>query len=66
MRMSGRWVEQAQRLWQDSRRGRSARRVRLTLQTCRRCRSRSYLLAGGERVCDGCVNLRSQTPQDRS
>ncbi|MGH3871798.1 MAG: AMED_5909 family protein [Pseudonocardiaceae bacterium] len=62
MRISRRWIEQAQRLLRNSRRGRSAQRVRLTLETCRRCKRRSYMLAGSDRLCDSCVSLRSQTP----
>ena len=60
MRRSGRWralVERAQRLWQDSRRSKRTRRVRLMLQACRRCGSRSYLPTSGGRLCGGCRSL---------
>jgi hypothetical protein len=60
MRIRAWWgalVEQAQRLVPDSRPGSNARRVHLTWQTCRRCRSRSYLPAGGDRLCGSCRSL---------
>jgi hypothetical protein len=61
MQESGRWralVTRAKRLCPGSRRVRGAQRVRSTLQTCRRCRSRSYLRIGGDRLCSGCRSLR--------
>jgi len=60
MRIGGRWgalVERAQRLLRDSHRGRRTRRVRLMLQTCRRCGSRSYLPVGDDRLCRSCRSL---------
>ena len=57
MLICGRWgalVKRTQQLLRDSHRGRRTRRVRLMLQTCRRCRSRSYLPADGDRLCGVC------------
>ncbi len=60
MRLRGCWValvKRAKRLLRGPRRGRRARRVRLMLQTCRRCGSRSYLPAGDDRLCGSCRSL---------
>jgi hypothetical protein len=60
MQEGARWrvlVKRVQRLWPGSRQATRTQRVRLTLQTCRRCRSRSYLRIGGDRLCGGCHSL---------
>jgi hypothetical protein len=60
MQEGGRWealVERLQGLWPGARRHQRTRRVRLTWQTCRRCRSKSYLRASDGGLCGGCQSL---------
>ena len=60
MQEGGRWralVQRVQRLWPGPRRLSRAQRGHSTWQTCRRCRSRSYLRIGGAQLCSGCRSL---------
>jgi len=50
-------IKRAQGLWWGLPRYRGTRRARLTWQTCRRCRSKSYLQARHGWLCEGCRSL---------
>ncbi len=54
-----RLVERRRELKQSRRRYRRlrGRRVRVSWQTCRLCGSGSFIPAGSDRVCGGCLSL---------